>query len=302
MKQFFTLISLAFYFLPVRLDAQVLEMAPDQISQVRIKSAIISAIQTDAESEPVKREAYTFDRAGYLVGRVTYKADDTPGTSAIFRYDAQGNRTFHEITIHPEHITPNVSYHYLYENGRIVKEENNNTSLTRHFFYDEYGRTIREEYRDGRDHVAEAVTYSYDDEGNLITETSDQEFIKRRTTYQYDEAGNLIEKKKISDYSFEAARSTYSCERYVYDVEGKMMHSMRLDAAGKILGSLNFTYDDKGRLSTKSSGKVIYRYAYDDKGMLSSRRKLVAGKVREEISYEYRYYEPLQESKVASQK
>ena len=302
MKQLSIFVLLAFYFLSVRLDAQVLEMTPDQISQARVKSTIISAVQLDAEAEQVKREAYTFDRAGYLVGRITYNADNTPGTSAIFRYDAHGNRIFHEITIHPEHLTPNVSYHYLYENGRIMKEENNNTSLARHFFYDEYGRSIREELRDGRDHVAEAVSYTYDDEGNLITETLDQEFIRRRTTYQYDQEGNLIEKKKISHYSFEAARSTHSCERYVYDIEGKMMHLIRLDAAGKVLGSLNFMYDTNGRLSSKSGGKVVYFYTYDDKDMLISRRKLVAGKMVEEVSYEYRYYDPMQESKVASQK
>lgn len=305
MKQVSSFILLAFFLFTVSAFGQILEMTPDQISQARIKSAIISSSQPGAArkaDEQPKREAYTFDRTGYLVGRITYNEDDTPGTSAIFRYDEHGNRIFHEITIYADRITPNVAYQYQYENGRIKTEANNNTALTRHYFYDDYGQLIREELRDGKAYTVETIRYAYDDAGSLITEISDQEFISRKTSWEYDVEGNMIERTKISSYTFENARSSYSCEKFTYDGEGRIMHSMRVDASGKILTYLNYAYDAAGQLISKSSGKVDYRYTYDDQGMLSSRRKMVAGKMVEDISYDYRYYDPIQESKVASQK
>lgn len=299
------LFALAFYISPFCISAQVIDMEPDQIQASQIKSVIITSTpyQSGKVIEDQSRsEAYSFDRTGQLVGRISYATDRAPQTSAIIRYDEHGNRVFHEITVHPLHKTPNVSYQYAYENGRIVREENNNTDLRKLFFYDEIGRVVREELRDGAHNLVETIRYEYDAEGNRIAELHSQEFIERRIDYQYDLEGRITEKKKTTDYSFEKERSTYNCERYVYDIEGRIMHTIRLGKSGKIVGFLNFTYDEAGNLSTKSNGKVTYRYSYNELGMLNQKRKMTAGRMLEEISYEYRLYDSLQESKVASQK
>ena len=170
--------------------------------------------------------AYTYDSRSRLTGMRSGFPDRTPLFDASYTYDASGNRTGRQETVHGNHGTHKtpVTTAYGYDSmNRLVSENCGDSRIS--YKYDLSGNRISR-VTDGR-----TENYLYNSRNQLTQLTGDDKNI----SYTYDPAGNLIEEhstehKKI--YSYDTynrnteitgndftQKNHYDAEGYRYSIE-----------------------------------------------------------------------------------
>ena len=169
-------------------------------------------------------------------------------------------------------------FKYSYdEKGNLIEEINEYTlydsddisvSIDR-YVYDDYGNLLKNVNGDGD--VLYSYEYSYDDAGNVLTETE--------TRYKYirDNDGNVPTETRTTP-----SRTEYT--EYSYDSIGKRTGKQTYDSNGNL--KLSSTYDKNGNELTcelyDENGAVSYRikYAYDEHGNLIFEKREDDGTVK----------------------
>ena len=170
--------------------------------------------------------AYTYDSRSRLTGMRSGFPDRTPLFDASYTYDASGNRTDRQETVHGNHGTHKtpVTTAYGYDSmNRLVSENCGNSRIS--YKYDLSGNRI------SRDTDGRTENYLYNSRNQLTQLTGDDKNI----SYTYDPAGNLTEEhstehKKI--YSYDTynrnteingndftQKNHYDAEGYRYSIE-----------------------------------------------------------------------------------
>ncbi|WP_230777177.1 RHS repeat domain-containing protein, partial [Roseiconus lacunae] len=192
---------------------------------------------TDAEDQVT---SYTYDDAGFKTTE-TYP-DHTPGTSP-------GNSGYGIVTFTPDPA------------GRVLRKQDQ-LGDTVTYNYDLAGRLESRDYRTAANSpsgtIADSDTFTYDDEGRMLTAQSGR--YSNTVTYTYDVAG------RKSTEALTASGQTYTVTTS-YDNLGRVTGYTYPNSA-----TVTRTHTDRGQLATIGySGTTVDTRTYDDGGrMLTS--------------------------------
>lgn len=225
----------------------------------------------DGSTELFCRYVYTLDENNRLVAQRDYDADDNM-RGMIFGnfdvvYDEDGNVTSMRFYDEEGNITWYLSSDRVYdENGNVVSET----------WYDQDGNPSLYEY-------------SYDEKGNLLTETRDG-VLFHRYEYVYNDSGKLTLKKTFD------SEDALSEEAY-YDENGNVVKKVSY-WGGAISGWTEYTFDDNGNQTSyreyNADSSVIWSAAWDTLFDENGRKTSVVGYNEDGSSYvktEYVYDE-----------
>jgi len=210
---------------------------------------------------------YIYDVDGQLI-----QINNPDGSSIVYVYDAQGNRTSATTRTYLLAVprTTTTSYDALNRLSSVTDPDNNTTS----YAYDEIGNLVSLDNPNG---VLTSFAYDSLSRLSLIVHTSGSGEIAR---YQYevnaagDRTGVIFTDGSLVEYEYDSLRQltrethkdnfaniTYEM-RYGYDVVGNRISTIDKDG-----GILNYSYD--------SADKLIFaggdNYAYDANGNLIAR-------------------------------
>ena len=215
------------------------------------------------------------DQAGVTLGQYSYTngvltksmdktinyGDDGRVTSFVYDSGAYLNYTYDDAnkTVSTESSTETTTSE-TYNDALMIVSTTDEDGNTTEYTYDEYYRTVTETME------GTTVTYTYDDNGNLLSEVSDDEDAEN-TYYTYDVNGNVIRQQTGTAYTY-----------YVYNDNGELTLTATLKADYK--GDIPELYNaDLTCFDTVS-------YTYDN-GMLT---KTVDSKENETVTYLYDSY------------
>ncbi|GAB4406897.1 MAG: hypothetical protein OHK0039_08960 [Bacteroidia bacterium] len=258
------LLSVPFY-----LSAQPDDIDPGALSAQGIRQLTVNSYICATGSDSLAQtESYLFDRSGALISRTQSDADGTVAAAAM-TYDAHGQRIFHEIQHYRHDREASVSWTPTYDaRGYLVSETDNRTSLVRSYAYDEAGRRVLTEIRQGRGQVlifSERVAYNT---RGLPTQRHETEgLIERRWLYQYDAAGRLTEVTRRISHCIEGGAVEQERVRYAYDAQGRRIRAQRLDQRGHVLATRSYHYGADGHLARVVNGTTETRYTRDAQGL-----------------------------------
>lgn len=271
----------------------------------RVKKAVSLIVESSSPLSEVVR-TYTYDENGNQTGsfvnenveqtfeytedgKLLYKeTKDSIYTSWVRQnYDIHGNRIYYEQgharneNFEPGMIGEVTTYTYD-ENSNLLRIDTPTGSTT--YTYDYLGRVLSEtagsyittytysgNTKTQTDSYGGVSTYTYDDNGNLLTMDSDYAMERNK----YDIYGRLIEKYSAIESVEE--ETTY----YTYDANGRLasvsglgyITSHTYNEYGKILtttssdGTRYYTYDADGNLIQEEDGKGYWKkYINDENG------------------------------------
>ncbi len=258
------------------------------------------ATSYDANGNPT---AYSESYSGDSVRQTTRAYDDYDrltqvtdgfGRTIAYSYDANGNRT--GLT-DPDNIATAYRYDadnrlsqvttgggvtgYSYDgSGQIIQISNPNTTVTRQG-HDSAGRLTTISHGEGANTLA-VYSYSYDANGNRLTQSETQNGITEHTTYGFDNADRMTSAAypdKTVSYSYDAnynrlsetttaSGGTVSSDKsYSYNSRNQLTAiTDALDAAQ----STSYQYDANGNQTIKSKNGVTTTFIYDARDKLLS--------------------------------
>ena len=172
-------------------------------------------------------EQTNYDTQGRKIRERTKNKNSNRESLYEYTYDAAGNlvHEFHRYAFEDEEgveqaITTTTSCSYN-ENGQLLSlkttDKNGETTRKEEYTYDEAGHKIKEEISyDGLSWIFR--TYTYDEEGKLLTEHHNGETIDT-TTYSYNDDGTLKMTEKVGG-------SGTFVSAYTYDEHGNRVASL----------------------------------------------------------------------------
>ena len=154
----------------------------------------------------------------------------------------------------------------LYDTVEIIEDEfvyynvvthNGNSVMGVNYSYDREGNVISEEYNvNGKEFE---YKYTYDDNGKILSYSLDD---NQKVTYQYDEITNAILREDIR------TDSHYLSYEYSYDSRGNLVASKEYDFYG-YCGTTNYSVDDSiwlDELSSIEAKQYTLQFLYDENG------------------------------------
>lgn len=225
--------------------------------------------RTKTLTDPLNTISYTYDANGKItsitennstiskkydsLGRLTSYTDNS-GKTLQYQYDANSNIT---AVTYPDGKVVKYDYdaanrltkvtdwasratQYLYDaNGRVLKEiraDGTNCS----YGYDAMGQVTSINDVDAAGNKINSYTYSYDNNGNVINETSSFE------------QHNISVQSSAMTFTTDNRIDTYNNKQVKYDAEGNMTY-------GPLNGLMtNYSYDSRNRLV--EAGSTVYNY------------------------------------------
>ncbi|MBR5313995.1 MAG: hypothetical protein IKU45_01120 [Clostridia bacterium] len=153
------------------------------------------------------------------------------------------------------------------------------------FTYDKDGNMLSEEWISGFDKTSNKYEYQYDKNGNKISQKQIHDGkTEREIFYEYDDRGNCIKIK---------SGSIIECKSYDYDKNGNEILSTVLDADGNVKTRTETTYNSMGQVLSKyhknADGDITesIENTYDKNGNLVKKiRKVSTFIIHEENSYD----------------
>ncbi|MBE6041156.1 MAG: RHS repeat protein, partial [Clostridiales bacterium] len=231
-------------------------------------------------------------------------------------YETIGNNG--EIIFHED---SNAETEYTYNSNGDVTREEDDTSVTTYTYGDSNNESlVTEEITTENNEITDHVTYSYDEDGNTLseedliedsliettyidgnadTETETEEgVITSETEYDYDEEGNVIEEETESGVVEESVISEYdsmgrviseddgdTVTTYTYDYMGRVTHSETTTRGISGTTSTSKEYNDNGTLVSETDERgAVTTFTYD-----SMNRCLSSTKEGNATSHTYGY-------------
>ncbi|MDD5507144.1 MAG: hypothetical protein PHD25_02300 [Bacteroidales bacterium] len=177
-----------------------------------------------------------FDEKGNVLEEINFTKDGDAESRYVHRYDGQG-RVLETLYYSSDELTDRRTYERMAD-GTVVRE--------------------LKHYLDGS---FDAISYYYDDHGQLTEKvTSDEEgYVESKTVFEYLESRRLSEKE--------------------------------MDGEGAVISEKKYTYDDKGNLTefeewnSDNDSRLRTVEEYDDQGLHVLTSRYINGKLRERIGY-----------------
>ncbi len=242
----------------------------------------------------IETEEYIYDEHNNVIKKLTHSNRGNKGIyEVVYEYYDDGNIK-KESTVESDWNEKFDSYEYDAKGNQIRRELIFSGELFEYensYTYDENGRIVTE-YRDGSDkyRYPQSFEYSYDSNGNLLKIV--QIFRGITTEYSYDEHGNVIsmcrsngdgEMKTIFEYSYE------------YDSSGNKIKETANDMVNPSQNKeYSYKYDENGNLINTelySNDLVQYvrNYMYDSEGNMIKETEADSFEEEPWLVFEYTY-------------
>ncbi|MBK7566251.1 MAG: hypothetical protein IPI31_00335 [Bacteroidetes bacterium] len=179
-----------------------------------------------------------------------------------------------------------VEYKAITKFGKILKGEINSS---KEIFFNKNGNMMEQisNYSDGS--LEYKNTYKYDENGNLIEDSSSYWGFNSVSKYLYDEAGNLLQMDYMNTEDSLILRYIYK-----YDIDGRMAENSSYNSNGELHEKIKYKYDEMGNIVETTSTNPnpllndITYYKHDLKGnMLEVNSKYPDGSQNYLNTYEY---------------
>lgn len=215
----------------------------------------------------VLQNSYSYDAARRMTSQ-----SDALGNETQYEYDSFGNLS---ASVSPEGLRQEFAYS---ENNKLTQSEkiiDQATSALMQTDYDnlDYPTEIREEIAEGTIAITQLeyngneqisktilpsgaqIEYSYDAQGNMLSQTLSSDEEELLTSYSYDANGNRISQNRegvITSYSydlFDRLRSMTDAlgttTSYSYNTLGNITHIVVKDAQNKTLQDITRSYNER---------------------------------------------------------
>ena len=213
------------------------------------KAATVQELKPGVDDSKI---TYTYDKNGNVITEKTTDIETKQVWTTQYTYNKNNLVLTIKSTEPDGSVSRNVTYTYD-ANGRLTT----------------FGDYDNENYHD----------YTYDDKGNLLSDTS---FVGGKVytkdLYTYTAGGNVFTHITQNADGKKDHEITYN-----YDKNGNTLTEMYYDGAGNSVWIIDYTYDDKGNMLTAtekdSDGTVTgYKYTYSNSGNLLSDEHSTYGK------------------------
>jgi RHS repeat-associated protein len=214
-----------------------------------IQPAVANALDSNNSDVPITK--YVYDAFGNETSQ-----QDADGNTTQFSYDAFGDQTGETLPMSQSESSFYNSYGQL---DHSFDFKGNETK----YAYDALGRVSTISYYPSSNlsTADDVVTYAYTPLGQVSTLTETFASGPTRTdTYTYDADGNVISDQSVQGTINQTVYHTYD------PATGQLMQTHTADGAA----SEAYTYDALGRLATVTAGSQVTSYTYDLDGNLHS--------------------------------
>lgn len=228
---------------------------------------------------------YSYDALGNILTQ-TLSADGEDLITS-YSYDANGNRISQNID--------GVITTYSYDLYDRLTSMTDTLGTTTSYSYDTLGKITQEIVKNSQNQMLKHTTQTYNQRGDLLTQTLHDGAQTRTQTLSYDALGNILTKTDTqgnqTSYSYddlgrlESQTDPYGkTTSYSYDAAGRLIESS-LSAEGKTIET-NYSYDDDGRLlsETDQLGNTT-SYVYNALGQMIQKTDAIGNTT----SYSYDY-------------
>ena len=196
------------------------------------------------------KTVFTYDESNNCLSEKTYKQNDKWEFNN-YTYDENGNVLTHENSHNYEEGNWSIDSYTYDERGNILTHQYKNCESgnghTYIYSYDEKDNRVTEEYVSNTGYsYTLATSYVYDDDGNCLSITSDEETI----TYTYNDDGKVLTKKRVVSGDL----TTYKWV-YTYDKKGNVLtekYSVKSGDAPEKITTTAYTYDENGRVLSEN--------------------------------------------------
>lgn len=247
----------------------------------------------DGVADETNTYTYTYDEQGNLTSEIDFGADPLINRINTYTYDEQsnlisesyGDLAFTNIGVeHDGNAHDIISQKYFYKYNSNYDEAGNEIEKKRYlgetgkityYAHDNNGNLYRE-ININNGNIDQVITYTYDEQGNLISESYDYDYngvADRIDAYTYNEQGNLSTKNIDSDTDGVADETI----TYTYDEQDNLItESIDSNADGIADQIMTYAYDNRGNLISESIdfdtdriANQITTYTYDERGDLT---------------------------------
>ena len=181
-------------------------------------------------------------------------------SSSTYQYDALGRMT--------QEVTDGNTKTYIYDIAGNRKSFNlNNGELVQAYAYNDLNQLI------ATGDAKNAVSYTYDDNGNLITQFRSNDVV---TDYTYNQAGLITNMK----HRLAGNNQVLMSYDYTYYLDGNQASKTENGV------TTNYTYDSAGRLTQESKPDQTINYTYDAYGNRTQKNVTGVGANTEVYTYD----------------
>ncbi len=203
-------------------------------------------------------EEYEYNKNGDVTKKIEFDGYEYTSIATDYVYSENGAVVKKTETKDRWSINP-MSVEYDKYGNILKKLGDDGDGYTYEYEYDSKGRVISKttnEIYNGKAKTLSTVKYSYDNNGNLVSEKYSH---GAETTYEYDEKGNLI-----TEYD------SYNQEKksYTYNEKGDMISEKHYNSENELVYNkqIDLKYDVSGNVTEKTTAidKNGYVYSYTD--------------------------------------
>lgn len=234
---------------------------------------------------------YTYSPDGKMLTRNYHKSDGSINSTTTYTYDDQG-RLIEEINMKPAAPIASEHFTYTYDDAAKTMKKTTYSSMEQGkitdeqlFELDDNGNVLRDSKINSDGSQTLQYEYTYDAQGNVLSETDAHNGFT--TTHTYDADGKLLKTVSGNEYT-----------TYTYDENGLLVDRVNGLDDGFINKDWDYTYDEAGNRtqmivhSPDQGTATVYNYEYDAAGNLlhetaEKRYSEEVGEVTKDIAYTY---------------
>ena len=202
-------------------------------------------------------QSSTYDAEGH-------KLTDVDGAGAVttYVYDINGNLTSTTLPLLAGQVTANAAKTTQdYDDFGHKTKQTDANGVTETWSYDYFGKRLSSH----SDMAANLYAYTYDNAGELLTQTSKTPGNAglQAETYTYDKAGQLLRLSQAVDAIHVRVTA------YTYDLSGNRLRETTSQGTSSVMAVFqdnHLAYDTLGRLMDSSDGSVHVNFGYDAVG------------------------------------
>lgn len=248
--------------------------------------------RADVEPQPAKISYYDDDRN--LVSVTSYVYDDMGNLLTLDEGDADSDASYYHLERAYEYDKKGNMLSYSEDqSGLAARVDSDHTC---EYTYDDDGNCLTETYIDKHGSVNHVYEYEYDDDGRLLRQTNlnGEGTVTNVIDYECDAAGNITKETN----TMMPSGMLYYCNEYAYDEYGNIIFEISSTDWGINSGTVySYVYDDDGNILVKTGAsyddpdniEYRYEYTYDDDGNMLTKTYYELGEDPYTLYYVYEY-------------
>lgn len=216
--------------------------------------AVTSYMKYDYDGTVLIGWAYTYDDDGQLIIQECIDNDGKTGLAYVFTYFSNGNLASIDKyeSYSPEFVGDLISftqYYYSDDLQRIIEINTIGSDLDSSFrvecFYDPSGNLVQETYYDGHENIQYYSYYTYDSNGNVLSERWENPDGSLHSIYKVEYSYPLPD---LGVFSTDATVYFGSALAYEYDNNGNCTKKVSIYSNGEVQFWIEYTYNESGQL------------------------------------------------------